>query len=254
MSYHAHHSNILRRRTLKYTPLPRSDSDFRKRPIGNSGPFFGYALSFVRIVSRNERPHASFNASVPSGATALQNGVTSDSSEPFKSSKYAASDTTRKAIPVVTGQVYCAPYFHARAFRIAGGSTVSPDGIWRMNLSISFGVTTSIVAPAGISENDLSSVLICSGLSQSRRVIQSDGICFTTPWPNDRHHRGRGVNSTQVRAMDRVLHVNVIVLPLLSHACRCESSIRMQSTHRDSPHMTLLAPVQAHASFRNLPR
>lgn len=29
---------------------------------------------------------------------------------------------------------------------------------------------------------------------------------------NDRHHRGRGVNSTQVRAVDRVLRVHVIVI------------------------------------------
>ena len=31
------------RRTSKITRLPPSDVDFRKRPIGNSGAFFGYA-------------------------------------------------------------------------------------------------------------------------------------------------------------------------------------------------------------------
>ena len=72
--------------------------------------------------------------------------------------------------------------------------------------------------------------------------------------PNDRHHRGRGVNSTQVRAVDRVLRVHVIVRPLLSHADKIESSIRMQNTHRDSLRMTPLVLVQARASFLNLTR
>jgi hypothetical protein len=71
---------------------------------------------------------------------------------------------------------------------------------------------------------------------------------------NDRHHRGRGVNSTQVRAVDRVLRVHVIVRPLLSHADKFESSIRMQNTHRGSLHMTPLVLVQARASFLNLTR
>jgi hypothetical protein len=42
---------VVSRRTTKITRLPPSDSDFRKRPIGNSGAFFCSAACFGAVPS-----------------------------------------------------------------------------------------------------------------------------------------------------------------------------------------------------------
>ena len=85
--------------------------------------------SFLRCFETNSEPKESFLLSVDFSSTTRQNGVTLPMGAPFSICSCAASETIRRKIPEVTGQVYSAPYSMARSFLIVAKLPLFPFGI-----------------------------------------------------------------------------------------------------------------------------
>ena len=126
-----------------------------------SHEFVHAAVSLARIPAMKFLPQDNFAATGPPGATSRQNGVTSSARAPALISSITASDTIRRNMLDVIGQVTSAAFCVANSRRMSKTSRVAPRG--------SVGASDAVTTNASLTPPRRKSAVCSSRSSASMR-------------------------------------------------------------------------------------